>query len=98
MKQYELDIKNAELNCDIAKRVARRNFVQRNARAMIDDIVTDGYCTIKIEALDFYNITCDPTIIYRGKMLTKKLEPFKNGDTGTVIQSDKNFKIIQGGK
>ena len=95
MKQYEQDLKDAELNCNIAKRVAQRNFVKRNARAMIGDIVTDGDCTIKIKALNFYDMTCDPTTIYHGEELTKKLEPFKNGDIGTVIQSNKNFKIIQ---
>lgn len=66
------------------------------------DVITDGYTTIVVQ-------TIVPTVVphkmvgskdrdlyeFRGPKLTKKLEPYKNGDTGRVFTNRKLTRLLK---
>ena len=63
-----------------------RQYVKENAKYKVGQIIGDGGGTIRIEKVSFSRIGNPISIFYTGPLLTKKLEPCKNGDTYAVFE------------
>ena len=79
MTKEELDAKIAEIQRRSYKEIglARKQYLEENAKYKVGNIITDGAKTIIIEQIA---LSSTYTIIYYGVVLTKEGRPRKDGD------------------
>jgi hypothetical protein len=89
-QEYREQIKQIELNCEQRKSSLAIKFAQSNCHVEIGDIVKDHASCIKVERIRFYAgiLGTLPEAAFSGPRLTKKMEPFKNGDIVNIYQSN----------
>lgn len=90
---------------EIQKEAARqimilaKRFVDINSTVKVGDIVNDSSTTIRVGTISVVRAGLrgdDPSALYQGKRLTRKLVPFKTGEAGSVYACNtpmaSNFK------
>lgn len=86
-EEYDKRIREAEDEYEKKKRNIVVEFALSNNPYKVGDILKDGAKIIRVEKIKVSRFTCDyPYCIYDGVLLTKKLKPYKNGDTGSISQ------------
>lgn len=88
MTQEELKHRLAEVEraAEAQKLELYREYVKENAKYKVGQIIGDDGGTIRIEKVSFSRLGNPVSIFYTGPLLTKKLEPCKNGETYAVFE------------
>jgi hypothetical protein len=92
MTKEEYKSKVIEINndCELKLKSLAKEYALSNNPYKIGDVVADNSKTIKIEKIQFTlgGLQSTPECVYTGIELTKKGEPYKNGNKRSVYQSN----------
>lgn len=75
-----------------------KEYILSNTDIRIGDIVSDSTCTIRVSEIIVDKIWSRPYAGYKGVRLTKKLEPFKNGEELVIYNVKNHIKQEEGKK
>ena len=98
----ELEYLQTELMCikrnaDKARNELMRDYAFRNAKFAVGDILKGVTFTIIVDKLMWHqsqnqlSSEINPVVVYRGRRLTKKMEPRKDGDTALIPDNEKGL-------
>jgi len=90
LTKEEYDKRQADLlnNYNKDKRAINKEYVESNNPVHIGDFVSDGTCSIRVDAIRVYNSPYGyPVCRYDGALLTKKGVPHKTGRIDVVWQN-----------
>jgi len=89
-QDFDAEIIRIESEAKIQKNELYLKYAESNRTNNVDDVITDGSCTIEIKkyVARFTGLSRYPSIVYSGIKLKKDLTPFKNGDWDSICQSN----------
>jgi len=91
--EMDSEIAKIESTAKDAKNAIYAKFASDLRQFEVGDIITNGTTIIKITKIGWGKFLSEPYPVYKGDVLTKKLEPVKKGDPTTHLYS--NLTLIK---
>ena len=90
LKVLQDELLSIDVMADKQKNKLMRDYALERARYSVGDYVTGRCETILVSLLKWTSgrLGNDPEVVYYGKVLTKKMIPRKDGETGVVYACD----------
>lgn len=88
-EEYQVAVKALEKEYMEKEQAVVREYALSNNPVKIGDVIRDHHCKIKVERISVLrSFSKKPQCVYSGPRLKKNGEPYKNGDTESIWQSN----------
>jgi hypothetical protein len=93
-QEYNSKMDQIDRSAEVQRKALMIDYSKDQIKFKIGDIIDNGIRIIKIESIGSYKGLGLPEPIYKGRALTKQLQPKKSGEYGSIYGND-NTRLIE---